>query len=189
MLLNPCHLRQCMASFRIVRSHDLQCPCFQSRQYRTDGFPSRNSVSCLPFRNRENAFSSATFEAPASLRSVTKRPSSAARSSTTMGLFGLGAPEIAVCIVVAALVLGPDKLTGKNNPRRYAGVAVLLVLCKNWLALHIRFKSSAHQINELCTPGHANHLARESLMRNQHSEGSRKNTTSIVYICFTSCLS
>uniref|UniRef100_A0A7S2XUZ2 Uncharacterized protein n=1 Tax=Fibrocapsa japonica TaxID=94617 RepID=A0A7S2XUZ2_9STRA len=32
------------------------------------------------------------------------------RSSIQMGLFGLGAPEIAVCVIVAALVLGPDKL-------------------------------------------------------------------------------
>lgn len=29
-----------------------------------------------------------------------------------MGLFGLGAPEIAVCLAVAALILGPDKLAG-----------------------------------------------------------------------------
>ena len=28
----------------------------------------------------------------------------------TMGLFGLGAPEIGVCLVVAAFVLGPEKL-------------------------------------------------------------------------------
>lgn len=30
-----------------------------------------------------------------------------------MGLFGLGAPEIAVCIAVAALILGPDKMAGE----------------------------------------------------------------------------
>lgn len=29
-----------------------------------------------------------------------------------MGLFGLGAPEIAVCLAVAAVILGPDKLAG-----------------------------------------------------------------------------
>ncbi|CAM9367540.1 unnamed protein product [Discosporangium mesarthrocarpum] len=33
-------------------------------------------------------------------------------SSVSMGLFGLGAPEIAVCIAVAALIMGPDKLAG-----------------------------------------------------------------------------
>jgi sec-independent protein translocase protein TatA len=38
------------------------------------------------------------------------RPSCRA-GGLTMGLFGLGAPEIAVIIVVAALVLGPEKLT------------------------------------------------------------------------------
>lgn len=32
-----------------------------------------------------------------------------------MGVFGLGAPEVAVCLVVAAVILGPDKLGGKSN--------------------------------------------------------------------------
>ena len=30
-----------------------------------------------------------------------------------MALFGLGAPEIAVCLAVAAVILGPDKLAGE----------------------------------------------------------------------------
>lgn len=30
-----------------------------------------------------------------------------------MGIFGLGAPEVAVCLVVAAVILGPDKLAGQ----------------------------------------------------------------------------
>lgn len=34
-----------------------------------------------------------------------------------MGLFGLGAPEIAVCLAVAALILGPDKLAGKHSAK------------------------------------------------------------------------
>ncbi|KAG5175743.1 Tha4/Hcf106 protein [Tribonema minus] len=46
--------------------------------------------------------------APSSHARLTTRPS---RASVSMGLFGLGAPEIAVIIVVAALVLGPEKLT------------------------------------------------------------------------------
>ncbi|CAM9809568.1 unnamed protein product [Chrysoparadoxa australica] len=33
-------------------------------------------------------------------------------SSVTMGLFGLGAPEVAVIVVVAALILGPEKMAG-----------------------------------------------------------------------------
>lgn len=40
-----------------------------------------------------------------------------------MGVFGLGAPEVAVCIAVAALILGPDKLAGE--PISYRGRVVL----------------------------------------------------------------
>ncbi|CAN0412314.1 unnamed protein product [Pylaiella littoralis] len=63
--------------------------------------------------SRQNAFSRTSFGSPAeasSSRWLNGRPSSA---TTTMGLFGLGAPEIAVCIAVAALILGPDKMAGE----------------------------------------------------------------------------
>ncbi|CAM9243419.1 unnamed protein product, partial [Phaeothamnion confervicola] len=43
------------------------------------------------------------------------RPRGASASgagAVRMGFFGLGAPEIAVIVVVAAVILGPDKLTG-----------------------------------------------------------------------------
>ncbi|CAN0541263.1 unnamed protein product, partial [Scytosiphon promiscuus] len=59
--------------------------------------------------SRQNAFTHASFAAPVSSRSAERRSSSA---TTTMGVFGLGAPEIAVCLAVAALILGPDKLAG-----------------------------------------------------------------------------
>lgn len=54
-------------------------------------------------------------------RYVSGRP-----SATTMGLFGLGAPEIAVCLVVAALILGPDKLAGDNS---LEGRAIEMICC------------------------------------------------------------
>ncbi|CAM9431104.1 unnamed protein product [Ectocarpus sp. 12 AP-2014] len=63
---------------------------------------------------RQSAFSHTSFGSPAqtpSSRWLSGRPSPGA-STTTMGLFGLGAPEIAVCIAVAALILGPDKMAG-----------------------------------------------------------------------------
>ncbi|CAN0439414.1 unnamed protein product, partial [Hapterophycus canaliculatus] len=66
--------------------------------------------------SRQNALSRTCYGSPAeasSSRWLSGRPPSAARTTTTtMGLFGLGAPEIAVCIAVAALVLGPDKMAG-----------------------------------------------------------------------------
>ena len=33
----------------------------------------------------------------------------------TMGLFGLGGPEVAVIVVVAAFILGPEKLAGLSK--------------------------------------------------------------------------
>lgn len=62
-------------------------------------------------RSRQNAFLQTCFGSPTSSRIVGSRPASGI--TTTMGLFGLGAPEIAVCLVVAAVILGPDKLAGE----------------------------------------------------------------------------
>ena len=43
---------------------------------------------------------------PASLR----RQRKSVAQVQTMGLFGLGAPEIGICLVAAAFLLGPDKI-------------------------------------------------------------------------------
>lgn len=50
--------------------------------------------------------SSSPFEQPASLQ----RQRQSVAQVQTMGLFGLGAPEIGVILVAAAFLLGPEKL-------------------------------------------------------------------------------
>lgn len=70
---------------------------------------SRQASMSRMVESRQNAFTHTSFAAPVSSRSAERRSSSA---TTTMGVFGLGAPEIAVCLAVAALILGPDKLAG-----------------------------------------------------------------------------
>eukprot|EP00903_Cladosiphon_okamuranus_P017888 g16461.t1 len=62
--------------------------------------------------SRPNAFSHTSFGSPAEARSSRWLGGRSSAATTTMGLFGLGAPEIAVCIAVAALILGPDKMAG-----------------------------------------------------------------------------
>lgn len=70
------------------------------------------SPSTFPHPRRPNAFPSTSVPVPS--RYVGGR-----RSETALaGMFGLGAPEIAVCLVVAAVVLGPDKLAGEAQRRR-----------------------------------------------------------------------
>lgn len=63
-------------------------------------------------KSRQNAFSHTSFGSPAEARSSRWLGGRSSPATTTMGLFGLGAPEIAVCIAVAALILGPDKMAG-----------------------------------------------------------------------------
>eukprot|EP00752_Nemacystus_decipiens_P006019 g5436.t1 len=62
--------------------------------------------------SRQNAFSRTSFGSPAEARWSRWVSGRSSSTTTTMGLFGLGAPEIAVCIAVAALILGPDKMAG-----------------------------------------------------------------------------
>lgn len=62
------------------------------------------------FRSRpltpSTAISAPSYYAPPSLQRARK----SVASVQTMGLFGLGAPEIAVILVAAAFLLGPQKL-------------------------------------------------------------------------------
>eukprot|EP00904_Undaria_pinnatifida_P004738 jgi/Undpi1/14265/HiC_scaffold_9.g03914.m1 len=70
---------------------------------------SRQASMLRQVESRQNTFTHASFASPVPSRSASGRSPSV---TTTMGLFGLGAPEIAVCLAVAALILGPDKLAG-----------------------------------------------------------------------------
>eukprot|EP00536_Pseudo-nitzschia_multiseries_P008317 jgi/Psemu1/305642/fgenesh1_kg.210_\ len=65
----------------------------------------------LPLASRTGTFSANTVNAnapyqPASLQ----RQRKSVAQVQTMGLFGLGAPEIGIILVAAAFLLGPDKL-------------------------------------------------------------------------------
>ncbi|CAM9887795.1 unnamed protein product [Choristocarpus tenellus] len=77
-------------------------------------FPSLLIQSLLQSaRQRNSAFMAASFQlAPRAVSTSTNRRGQGS-SGMSMGLFGLGAPEIAVCLAVAALILGPDKLAGE----------------------------------------------------------------------------
>ncbi|CAM9331188.1 unnamed protein product [Ascophyllum nodosum] len=75
----------------------------------------RTETSPVSASRPNNAFSRTYFGTSGlstSSRVAIGRPSSSKTTTTAMALFGLGAPEIAVCLAVAAVILGPDKLAG-----------------------------------------------------------------------------
>mmetsp|Transcript_28557 Transcript_28557/g.77282 ORF Transcript_28557/g.77282 Transcript_28557/m.77282 type:complete len:140 (-) Transcript_28557:170-589(-) len=63
----------------------------------------------LPHASRTGTFSAKTVGSPYQPASLQRQRKSVAQVQT-MGLFGLGAPEIGIILVAAAFLLGPDKL-------------------------------------------------------------------------------
>ena len=63
----------------------------------------------LPVATRTGTFAPNTVNAPFQPASLQRQRKSVAQVQT-MGLFGLGAPEIGIILVAAAFLLGPDKL-------------------------------------------------------------------------------
>ena len=63
----------------------------------------------LPVATRTGTFAPNTMNAPFQPASLQRQRKSVAQVQT-MGLFGLGAPEIGIILVAAAFLLGPDKL-------------------------------------------------------------------------------
>ena len=63
----------------------------------------------LPLASRTGTFAPNTLDAPYQPASLQRQRKSVAQVQT-MGLFGLGAPEIGIILVAAAFLLGPDKL-------------------------------------------------------------------------------
>lgn len=63
----------------------------------------------LPLATRTGTFAPNTMNAPYQPASLQRQRKSVAQVQT-MGLFGLGAPEIGIILVAAAFLLGPDKL-------------------------------------------------------------------------------
>jgi sec-independent protein translocase protein TatA len=63
----------------------------------------------LPVASRTGTFAPNTLNAPHQPASLQRQRKSVAQVQT-MGLFGLGAPEIGIILVAAAFLLGPDKL-------------------------------------------------------------------------------
>lgn len=63
----------------------------------------------LPVATRTGTFAPKTMNAPFQPASLQRQRKSVAQVQT-MGLFGLGAPEIGIVLVAAAFLLGPDKL-------------------------------------------------------------------------------
>eukprot|EP00531_Pseudo-nitzschia_arenysensis_P020037 CAMPEP_0116143806 /NCGR_PEP_ID=MMETSP0329-20121206/15647_1 /TAXON_ID=697910 /ORGANISM="Pseudo-nitzschia arenysensis, Strain B593" /LENGTH=137 /DNA_ID=CAMNT_0003639151 /DNA_START=69 /DNA_END=482 /DNA_ORIENTATION=- len=63
----------------------------------------------LPVATRTGTFAPNTLNAPYQPASLQRQRKSVAQVQT-MGLFGLGAPEIGIILVAAAFLLGPDKL-------------------------------------------------------------------------------
>ena len=64
---------------------------------------------CLPLATRTATFAPNTVDVPHQPASLQRQRKSVAQVQT-MGLFGLGAPEIGIILVAAAFLLGPDKL-------------------------------------------------------------------------------
>jgi sec-independent protein translocase protein TatA len=91
------------AAALLASSADAFVPAVASRATAAHQHSSIRS-SAAPLTARASVFAAAPL--------ITARSQHVARreSGLVMGLFGLGAPEIAVIIAVAALVLGPDKL-------------------------------------------------------------------------------